>query len=190
MEEHRRPVPPSLCSRGDGTITRTRRTVASLAVAALLLAGCQTTGDDPPSGAAAGALTGAASGAGAATGIAIASGGFSGQNTLLGLLVGAVVGGVAGHYMSSGDNSGTYGAAERDKADEAAMKILTDPTLKIVHWESEASSRVFGWAEPSTDGVVKVKKGCRAVRSVRFVNGLSTDQNTQFCRDGDKWIKS
>ena len=171
-------------------MTSTRRTVASLAVAALLLAGCQTTGDEPPSGAAAGALTGAASGAGAATGVAIASGGFSGQNTLLGLLVGAVVGGVAGHYMSSGDNSGTYGAAERKKADEAAGEILANPSIRIVQWSSDTHSRVYGWVRPSTGGLVKVGKGCRSLKFVRFVNGLSTEEDRQFCRDGDKWVGS
>ncbi len=175
---------------GDRVMTRNRRTVVAMAVAALLLAGCQTTGDDPPSGAVAGSLTGAASGAGAATGIAIAGGGFSGQNTLLGLLVGAVVGGVAGHYMASGDSSGSYGAAEREKADQAARELLANPSIRIVQWESDAHSRVYGWVRPSTGGLVKVDKGCRSLKFVRFVNGLSTEEDRQFCRDGDRWIGS
>lgn len=171
-------------------MTRTGRAAALLVVVALGLAGCQTTGDEQSSGAVAGGLIGAASGAGAATGTAIAGAGFSGQNMLLGVLVGAVVGSVAGHYMYDPKSTATFTADDQKLADDAAMQILTDPTLKIVHWESKASSRVYGWAQRSTSGLLKVKKGCRAIRSVRFVNGLSTDSNRQYCRDGETWVAS
>ncbi len=167
-------------------MTRTGRASALLAAMAIGLAGCQTTGDQQPSGAVAGGMMGAASGAGAVTGTAIAGGGFSGQN----ILIGAVVGAIVGHYVFNPTSSASFSDDYSKLADEAAMKIVTDPTHRIVHWESKASSRVFGWAEPATDGLVKVDKGCRVVRSVRFVNGLADDKNRQFCRDGDNWVES
>lgn len=159
------------------------RAAAVAAISAVMLSACQTTGDGEPPGAVIGGVAGGAYGA---THGAISSGQAGGS--LLGLLVGAVVGGVAGHYMLNGDNSGTYGQAERKKADEAAEQILANPSIRIVQWESDTHSRVYGWVRPSTGGLVKVEKGCRSLRFVRFVNGLSTEEDRQYCREGDRWV--
>lgn len=162
-----------------------RSAVAMVAMTALMLSACQTTGDEKPPGAVVGGVAGGAYGA---TQGAI-SGGQAG-GSLLGLLVGAVVGGVAGHYMLNGDNSGTYGQAERQKADEAAREILVNPSIRIVQWSSDKHSRVYGWVRHSSSGLVKVKKGCRSLKFVRFVNGLSTEEDRQYCREGDAWVGS
>jgi len=167
----------------------TRRLAVVLLAPALLLAGCQTTGDQPQSGAVAGGLVGAASGAGAATGVAIAGGGFSGQNMLVGVLAGIVAGAIAGHYAAGGKTRETASAEDLAAADAASQLIANDPDGKLVHWGSDDKSTVFGWAELLPERADEGGTGCKTVKSVQFANGLENYEIRYFCPKDGKWVE-
>ncbi|MEQ8395604.1 hypothetical protein [Thalassobaculum sp.] len=166
-------------------MARVRRIVAVFAVSAIALSGCQTTGSDQPSGAAAGAAVGAASGAGAATGTAIAGGGFSGQNILVGVLVGAVVGAIAGGaFWASLDK------ADRLRAEDAARQSANASIRGPVHWQSETNKDVFGWAERASPPVLDGGNLCKQVKSYYYLNDRERTGTQRFCLQDERWVSN
>lgn len=173
---------------------RARIAVAILAVSALAMAGCQTTGDDQPPGAVTGGIAGGAAGLGAEAGVRAASGGHAG-NPLLGLLVGAVVGvavGGASTYDSTGAVEGGSGlplsSEDRALSDAATNKAGDSPVGERVEWTSVTEDGVHGWAAPHS--AVKVFEGreCRFL-DWGYVRGSDRfSQVSRFCRQSGKWV--
>lgn len=172
---------------------RTRTSVALLAVSTLLLAGCETTGDDPPSGAVVGAATGAAAGLGSEAGIRIASGGHTG-NPLLGLLVGGLVGGAVGLY-ASGEPAlpkpiPKLGEADQKLADQAVAQSVNAGIGQRIHWKSEADESISGWAEAYPVDEPVEGRECREMRMYYNFGDTPRVEAKVYCREDGRWVQA
>jgi len=168
-----------------------RRAAAALAVSAILLSACQTTGTDRPSGVTVGAVSGAAVGAGAQTGMWIGSGGNAG-NPLLGLLVGAIVGGIAGHYLidtPGGGSSIALSEEDRALAEATAAKAAAAPDGERSEWRSATEQDVHGWAEPFRSVEGEDGRRCREVKWSYYRGSAQTVHTSRYCLEGEKWSR-
>ena len=165
---------------------RVRSAAAAVAVAALLLSACQTTGDQQPSGAVAGGLVGAAGGAGAATGTSFAGGEYSGQNMLVGLLAGAVVGAIAG----GGSFWSSLGEDDRRRAADAALQSANAVSPGPIHWQSEKNKDVFGWAERASPAVLDGGELCKRVKSYYYLDDREHVETKRFCFRNERWTEA
>lgn len=168
---------------------------AILAVSALALGGCQTTGGDHPSGAVVGGVTGAAAGLGAQAGIRAASGGHAG-NPLIGLLVGAVAGAAVGHLA---DDTSQWESAEggsglplsredRAQADAAANKAGELPVGERADWKSLTEEGLHGWAVPHSDIKKYGGRECRYLNWGYARGSAQFSQVSRFCRADGRWV--
>ena len=172
-------------------MVRVRSAVAALAVSAVALSACQTTGTDQPSGAATGAVTGAAVGAGAQTGMWIGSGGNAG-NPLLGLLVGAIVGGIAGHYLidtSGGGASIALSEEDRQRADSSIVQAADAASGERIEWKSRDEEDVHGWAERFSDVGTVDGRECREVKWSYYRGSAQTVHTSRLCRENGGWVR-
>jgi len=169
-------------------MVRVRSAVAALAVSAVALSACQTTGTDQPSGTTVGAVSGAAVGAGSQTGMWIGSGGNAG-NPLLGLLVGAIVGGIAGHYATGASSGSSVTREDMAAADDAVRTVANDPDGKKVYWGDKDEITVFGWAEVLHNRRNEGGEGCKTLKSTFHVNGLENYEIRYFCPKDGRWVE-
>jgi len=168
-------------------MTRIGRTAALLAAIALGLTGCQTTGNQPPSGAVVGGVTGAAMGAG--TGV--------GGSSLLGALVGVVAGAVIGSYVIDGPATPlpTLSEADQKIADRAAGEAADAGIGKRVPWKSGTDDSISGWSEAYHVDRPAVGKGvpgkeCRKAMMHYAFGERARLETTVFCRENGQWVRS
>lgn len=156
-------------------MTRVRKAAAVLAVSALALSGCQTTGNNQTSGALLGGLAGAAAGAqfGSGEGRLVA--------VVIGALAGAVAGGMIGQQLDE---------ADRLRAEDAARQAANASQPGPVHWKSEKNQEVHGWAEPVSPAKVEDGDLCKNVKSVYYLNGQEQAETKRFCLQGGRWVEA
>lgn len=156
--------------------------VAILAVSALALAGCQTTGDDRPPGAVVGGVAGAAMGAG--TGV--------GGSSLLGALVGVVAGAVIGAYVIDGSATPlpTLDEADQKIADRASAEAAEAGIGERIPWKSETDDDISGWSEAYHVDKPVPGKECREARMYYAFGKRARLETKVFCREDGRWVEA
>lgn len=161
---------------------RLGRRAATAVIATVILAGCQTTSNEPPSGAVVGGVTGAAMGS--TTGV--------GGSSLLGALVGVVAGAVIGSQVIDGPAKSfpPLTGADQSLADAAAGDAADAGIGQRIHWKSNTDDGVGGWSEAySVDEPVPGRE-CREIRMYYSRGSEARVEAKNFCREGERWVRS
>jgi surface antigen len=153
-----------------------------LAIAAVLLAGCEGRNNQP-------VATGVGTVAGGVAGALLGRrlGGRHSSGALVGGLVGAAVGGLLGNRVAH-----RLSAAERWRQNTAHRRLLEAPVepdapLPQRRWVSPEDPTTNGTAE-----VLVVTDGgqCRTIREIAYVRGEELRQEARFCRsENGQWTR-
>ncbi|EDP61663.1 hypothetical protein BAL199_18506 [alpha proteobacterium BAL199] len=152
---------------------------AAVAISALALAGCQTTGDGRGNNQQSGFLLGGL--AGAAAGAQFGSG----EGRLVAVVVGALVGALAGGAIGA-----SLDDADRLRAENAARQAANAPSAGVVHWQSEKNKDVHGWAEPASAAALDGDDLCKQVKSIYYLSGQEQTETKRFCLQDGRWTEA